>query len=78
MVPKAYRLPLGRMLNRAHAQAYKAVVYLLRRAANQPLTVVAKRAGISAARVSQIQTEIERGEPRGPLKELIATYKVKA
>lgn len=77
-VAKAYRLPLGRMLNRAHAQAYKAVVYLLRRAANQPLTVVAKRAGISSARVSQIQTEIERGEPRGPLKELIAYYKVKA
>lgn len=77
-VAKAYRLPPGKMLNRNHAQAYKAAVYLLRRAANQSLAVVAKRAGISPARVSQIQTEIERGGLRGPLKELADHYKVKA
>ncbi len=77
-VAKAYRLPLGKVLSRSHAEAYKAVVYLLRRAANQPLAAVAKRAGISAARVSQIQTEIERAGARGPLKQLIDDYKVKA
>lgn len=77
-VAKAYRLPPDKILNRNHADAYKAVVYLLRRAANQPLAVVAKRAGISLARVSQIQAEIERGGLRGPLKELAEHYKVKA
>ena len=76
-VAHAYRLPPEQMLNRTHPDAYKAAVYLLRRAANQPLAVVAKRAGISPARVSQIQAEIERGELRGPLKELADHYKVK-
>ena len=77
-VANAYHLPPDQMLNRNHADAYKAAVYLLRRAANQPLAVVAKRAGISPARVSQIQAEIERGGLRGPLRELADHYKVKA
>jgi DNA-binding Lrp family transcriptional regulator len=53
-------------------------VYLLRRVANQPLAAVARRAGISPARVSQIQTEIEREGLRGPLKVLADNYKLKA
>lgn len=59
-------------------QAYKAVVYLLRRAANLPLAEVAKRAGISLPRVSQIQAAIERGKLVEPLKALVERYKVKA
>jgi putative transposase len=77
-VAAAYRLPAGKIMKRDHAEAYKAAVYLLRRAANESLAAVAKRAGISAARVSQIQTKIERDGLRGPLKALADYYKVKA
>jgi REP element-mobilizing transposase RayT len=77
-VAKAYRVPQDRVLNRASGEAYKAAVYLLRRAANLPLAEVAKRAGISPPRVSQIQAEIERGKLAEPLKSLIDNYKVKA
>jgi transcriptional regulator with XRE-family HTH domain len=59
-------------------EAFKAAVYLLRRAANLPLDEVARRAGISPPRVSQIQTEIERRSPGEPLQTLIDSYKVKA
>ncbi len=77
-VAKAYRLPNGKTLHRNHPEAFKAAVYLLRRAANQPLAAVAKRAGISVARVSQIQTEIERATVREPLRQIIDHYKIKA
>jgi transcriptional regulator with XRE-family HTH domain len=63
---------------RSNVQAYKAVVYLLRRAANLPLAEVAKRAGISLPRVSQIQAAIERRKLVEPLKALVERYKVKA
>lgn len=77
-VAKAYRIPLDQVLDRASGEAYKAAVYLLRRAANLPLAEVAKRAGISPPRVSQIQSEIERGKLTGALKSLIDNYKVRA
>lgn len=77
-VAKAYRISRARVLNRASGEAYKAMVYLLRRVANLPLAEVAKRAGISLPRVSQIQAETERGKLTEPLKGLIETYKVKA
>lgn len=75
---KAYRISPARVLDRANRPAYKAAVYLLRRAANLPLAEVAERAGVSPARVSQIQTEIERHELTGTLKALMQSYKVKA
>ncbi|MDH5537376.1 MAG: hypothetical protein OEZ08_17630, partial [Betaproteobacteria bacterium] len=77
-VAKAYRIPLERVLERGSGDAFKAAVYLLRRAVNLPLAEVAKRAEVSPPRVSQIQTEIERGRLAEPLKSLIAGYKVKA
>jgi len=77
-VAKAYRISIDRVLDRASGEAYKAAVYLLRRAANLPLAEVAKRAGISLPRVSQIQAEIERSKLMEPLKSLIENYKVKA
>ena len=77
-VAKAYRIASSQVMNRASGAAYKAAVYLLRRAANLPLAEVAKRAGVSPARVSQIQTEIERHTLTGTLTELAQTYKVKA
>jgi len=77
-VAKAYRISIDRVLDRASGEAYKAAVYLLRRAANLPLAEVAKRAGISLPRVSQIQSEIEKGKLTEPLKSLVGDYKVKA
>ena len=77
-VAKAYRISPERVLNRTSGEAYKAAVYLLRRAANLPLAEVAKRAGVSPPRVSQIQAEIEKGRLTGILKALIDNYKVKA
>ena len=53
-------------------------LYLLRRVANLPLAEVAKRAGISLPRVSQIQAGIERGKWVEPLMGLVQRYKVKA
>jgi REP element-mobilizing transposase RayT len=77
-VAKAYRVPLGRVLDRASGEAFKAAVYLLRRAANLSLAEVAKRARISPPRVSQIQSQIETSKPGETLKSLIESYKVKA
>ena len=77
-VAKAYRISREQVLDRASGEAYKAAVYLLRRAANLPLAEVAKRARISLPRVSQIQAEIEKGKLTEPLKGLVETYKVKA
>jgi REP element-mobilizing transposase RayT len=77
-VAKAYRLAADRVLERASGEAFKAAVYLLRRAANLPLAEVAKRAGISPPRVSQIQTEVKKGKLSEPLRRLVENYKVKA
>lgn len=58
--------------------AFKQAIYLLRRAANLSLAEVARRAGVSAPRVSQIQREIESNEPDKLLRRLLDAYKVKA
>jgi putative transposase len=75
-VAKAYGLPAAQIRDRGNTQAYKATVYLLRRACNLPLAQVAERAGISPGRVSQIQTEIERKPFDRRLKKIIECYKV--
>jgi hypothetical protein len=51
---------------------------LLRSAANLPLNEAARLVGVSAARVSQIQSAIERDKPGAVLMRLIKHYKVKA
>lgn len=76
-VAKAFDLPRHSVLDRRHAQAYRCAVYLLRRVVNEPIAKVARRAGISAPRVSQIQAEAESARPQGPLKMLLDRYKVK-
>ena len=60
---QARDLPRGAVLDRRHAQAYRGAVYLLRRVVNEPIGKVARRAGISAPRVSQIQAEVESAKP---------------
>jgi putative transposase len=64
-VASTYRLPPERVLDRSHREAYQTAVYLLRRAANEPLQTVAVRFGISPSRVSKIQTALE-GTPLTP------------
>jgi putative transposase len=76
-VAKAYGISRAHVMARASGEAFKSAVYLLRRAANLPLAEVAKRAGVSAPRVSQIQAEIESTRPGKRLKTLLENYKVK-
>jgi hypothetical protein len=65
------------VLDRRHAQAYRCTVYLLRRVVNEPIVKVARRTGISAPRVSQIQAEAESARPQGPMQTLLDFYKVR-
>lgn len=44
---------------RAHREAYHTAVWLLRRAANEPLNTVAIRFGVSPSRISKIQDAVE-------------------
>ncbi|WP_089937006.1 REP-associated tyrosine transposase [Candidatus Entotheonella palauensis] len=76
-VSAAYDRPLDLVSERSHPQAFRAWVYLLRRAANLRLKEVARLAGISAPRVSQIQREIEQGEVDSGLRQLLEHYKLK-
>jgi hypothetical protein len=76
-VAKAFDLARNAVLDRRHAQAYRCAVYLLRRVVNESIAKVARRAGISAPRVSQIQAEAESARPQGPMRKLLDLYKVK-
>lgn len=59
-VAAAAQLPAVCVLDRRAApEAWRAAVYLLRRAANMPLKDVAARAGVSQGRISQIQRAVE-------------------
>jgi REP element-mobilizing transposase RayT len=58
-VATTYRLPVNAVLDRSHREAYQTAVYLLRRAANEPLQTVAIRFRISPSRISKIQKAIE-------------------
>ena len=76
-VAKAFGLTRSAVLDRRDAQAYRGAVYLLRRVVNEPIGKVARRAGISAPRVSQIQAEVESAQPQGPMQMLLRLYKLK-
>jgi putative transposase len=67
-VAQRHGLTRAQVLERSHPQAFKSAVYRLRREANLPLREVASMAGVSPARVSQIQAQMERAS---------ADYKVK-
>ncbi|MBW2397556.1 MAG: transposase [Deltaproteobacteria bacterium] len=53
----------AKLLDRSNQEAFKAVVYLLRRAANLSLTEAASLSRVSPSRVSHIQTATERALP---------------
>ncbi len=54
-----YGISTGEVLARTHREAYQTAVWLLRRAANEPLNTVAVRFVVSASRISAIQDAIE-------------------
>ena len=58
-VGATYTLPAKKVLDRSHPEAFKAAIYLLRRRANLTLKEVARLAGVSTPRISQIQAEVE-------------------
>jgi len=76
-VAQRFELKREEVLDRAHQPAFQAAVYLLRRVANLSLKDVSALASVSISRISRIQSTIERVAPGGPLKELVASYKVK-
>ena len=77
-VVKAFGVTLEQVQHRSHQQAFRAWVYLLRRASNLSLREVSEIAGVSTGRISQIQQAIE-AEQAGPvLVRLKEKYKVKA
>mgnify|MGYP001570858843 FL=1 len=76
-IKRAYRIEEKRLLGREHQRAFKAWVYMLRRAANLPLAEVAKRCGVSPSRVSHIQRTIETGALDGTLRQLLLKCNVK-
>jgi REP element-mobilizing transposase RayT len=75
-VAEVFGLGSDAVLDRSHPAAFRAAVYLLRRACNLPLAEAARLAGVSVSRVSRIQAEVERGQPTGALERLLSDYRV--
>jgi hypothetical protein len=65
------------VFTRFHRDAYQTAVYLLRRAANEPLQTVAIRFGISPSRISKIQRAIEAAALTAQQARVFAKCKVK-
>ena len=76
-VAREYGISVSQVLDRRHAEAYWLAVYLMRRAGNLSLQEVAKRAGVSIARISQIQTKIEAENISKQMAKVLRTYKLK-
>lgn len=77
-VAAQYGIKAGEVFNRRQGEAYRAAVYLVRRAGNLPLRDVATLARVSIGRVSQIQSQIERGPVGARMSALLSQYKLKA
>ena len=58
-VGKVYGVGVKGILSRSHPEAYRCAAWLLRRAANEALQVVAQRFGVSTSRISHIQRAVE-------------------
>ena len=76
-VGSAYGISASEVLDRNHVEAYWLAAYLMRRVGNLPLGDVARRMGVSPARVSQIQTKIEHGKTSPKTDAVLKYYKVK-
>ena len=76
-VGSAYGISASQVLDRNHVEGYWLAVYLMRRVGNLPLGDVARRVGVSPARISQIQTKIEHGKTSTKMDAVLKRYKVK-
>ena len=76
-VARTYGVPPSDVLDKNQAEAYWLAVFLLRRAANLSLQEVAGFAQVSPARISQIQTKIERGKTSAKMAQVLRHYKLK-
>jgi len=73
-----FKLSEMKLWQRRNQEAFKAVVFLLRRSVNLNLKDVAKISGVSVSRISQIQSEVEGGQNMSKkLMRLIRRYKIK-
>jgi hypothetical protein len=70
-VAKAFGVTTEGVQNRSHQPAFRAWLYLLRRAANLSLREAAACAGVSPGRISQIQRLVEAAKPSPELARLI-------
>ena len=68
---------MGALLDRSHRNAYQTAVYLLRRAANEPLQTVAIRFRVSPSRISKIQHSLDSQPLSLEQLQLFAKCKVK-
>ncbi len=75
-VAESFGSTSGEIEARQDQPAFQAWVYLMRRAANLSLNEVALRAGVSAGRVSQIQSALEAGGRTARLVNLLDRYEV--
>jgi REP element-mobilizing transposase RayT len=73
-VGRAYGIASSQVLDKSHAEAYWLAVFLMRRAGNLSLREVAKHARVSPARISQIQTKIERGRKSAKAAQVLSHY----
>jgi REP element-mobilizing transposase RayT len=76
-VADAFEISPDAVPERSHQPAFKAAVYLLRRACNLSLREVARFGGVSPSRISRIQAELEKGEQGETIEKLLRLYKVK-
>ncbi len=72
-----YNFSRNGVLDRRNKEAFRMLIYLLRRICNMPLRDVATLAGVSLGRVSQIQREVMNAELKSPsASKLLKKYEV--
>ncbi|MDZ4732776.1 MAG: transposase [Nitrospirota bacterium] len=76
-VAEVYGVSTAAIVGRTHREAYHTAVWLLRRAANEPLNTVAVRFGVSPSRISKIQDAIESTALTPQRRHAMAQCKVK-
>ncbi len=77
-ISEAYGITIKELVERNNPEAYQTSVYLLRRMVNMGLKAVARTFGVSTARISRIQSDIDKDlKGRKKLLKLLKRYKVK-
>jgi len=76
-VGRTYGIPATHVLDKSQVETYWLAVFLMRRAGNLSLREVAEQAGVSPARISQIQTKIEQGRKSAKMAQVLRRYKLK-